>query len=79
MIVDSVSDGEQCKAERETTQLPPPPSPSTGKKYIDFYIFWSITYFPQNLVCSFKDEEETKRGQAKVKIVWEPPKGKFSK
>ena len=31
LIVDSVSNGEQCKAERETTQLPPTPSSSSGK------------------------------------------------
>ena len=29
----------------------------------------------QNLVCSLKDEEDAKSGKAKVKIVWEPPKG----
>ena len=30
LIVDSVGDGEQCKAERKTTQIPPSSLPSSG-------------------------------------------------
>ena len=72
----------KLKGRRHKFHLPPyPPQVSTITllRFPSFCLHPQSTYFPQNLVCSFKDDEDTKRGKAKVKVVWEPPKGKFIK
>ena len=77
LIVSAMVNNAKLKGKRHNFYLPPHPP---QVKYIDFHFMINITnIFSQNLVCTFKDEEETKKGHSKVKIVWEPPKGTFWK
>ena len=66
LIVDSVGDGEQCKAERKTTQIPPSSLPSSG--FHPFVCIHNQHVFPRTSFAVSKTMKIQREARQKWKL-----------